>query len=64
MQRGGLVLNDALGLRLPWRRPDRRRQVCFHGLKKTAVQGLQAAGVLVEIRAAYVGHELDDEHHA
>jgi hypothetical protein len=27
-------------------------------------QGLQTLGVPSEIRAAYVGHELDDEHHA
>jgi hypothetical protein len=27
------------------------------------VQGLQGAGVTAELRAAYVGHELDDEHH-
>lgn len=36
----------------------------FHSLRKTVVQGLQTAGVPAEIRAAYVGHELDDEHHA
>jgi hypothetical protein len=33
-------------------------------LRKTVVQGLQTKGVASEIRAAYVGHELDDEHHA
>jgi len=36
----------------------------FHSLRKTVVQGLQTAGVPAELRAAYVGHELDDEHHA
>jgi integrase len=35
----------------------------FHSLRKTVVQGLQSAGVTAELRAAYVGHELDDEHH-
>jgi len=35
----------------------------FHSLRKTVVQGLQSAGVAAELRAAYVGHELDDEHH-
>jgi integrase len=35
----------------------------FHSLRKTVVQGLQGAGVTAELRAAYVGHELDDEHH-
>jgi hypothetical protein len=52
------VLNGALGLRLPWCRPDRGRQVWF---PQSVVQGLQTARVLAEIRAAYVGHELDDE---
>ncbi|EQD81151.1 phage-related integrase [mine drainage metagenome] len=28
------------------------------------VQTLQGAGVSAEVRAAIVGHELDDEHHA
>lgn len=36
----------------------------FHSLRKTAIQELQTLGVSSEIRAAYVGHELDDEHHA
>jgi integrase len=36
----------------------------FHSLRKTVVQGLQTKGVTSEVRAAYVGHELDDEHHA
>lgn len=36
----------------------------FHSLRKTVVQGLQGHGVPAELRAAYVGHELDDEHHA
>ncbi|TPG05350.1 integrase [Rhodanobacter glycinis] len=36
----------------------------FHSLRKTFVQELQTLGVPSEIRAAYVGHELDDEHHA
>lgn len=35
----------------------------FHSLRKTVVQGLQSVGVTAELRAAYVGHELDDEHH-
>jgi len=35
----------------------------FHSLRKTVVQTLQGAGVASELRAAYVGHELDDEHH-
>lgn len=36
----------------------------FHSLRKTVVQRLQDLGVEAEFRAAYVGHELDDEHHA
>ncbi|GLQ97615.1 phage-related integrase [Dyella mobilis] len=36
----------------------------FHSLRKSVVQGLQTLGVPSEVRAAYVGHELDDEHHA
>ena len=39
-------------------------RVGFHSLRKTVVQTLQAAGVAAEVRAAIVGHELDDEHHA
>ena len=39
-------------------------RVGFHSLRKTVVQTLQAAGVAAEIRAAIVGHELDDEHYA
>jgi integrase len=35
----------------------------FHSLRKSVVQGLQTAGVSSEMRAAYVGHELGDEHH-
>jgi integrase len=35
----------------------------FHSLRKSVVQGLQTAGVSSELRAAYVGHELGDEHH-
>ncbi|WP_201315120.1 DUF6538 domain-containing protein [Dyella sp. EPa41] len=36
----------------------------FHSLRKSFIQGLQTLGVPSEIRAAYVGHELDDEHHS
>lgn len=36
----------------------------FHSLRKTVIQGMQAAGVPSELRAQIVGHELDDEHHA
>lgn len=36
----------------------------FHSLRKTVTQMLQNAGVTAEVRAAIVGHELDDEHHA
>ncbi len=36
----------------------------FHSLRKTVVQRLQDLGIEAEFRAAYVGHELDDEHHA
>jgi len=39
-------------------------QFGFHSLRKSFIQGLQTLGVPSEIRAAYVGHELDDEHHA
>ena len=36
----------------------------FHSLRKTVTQMLQNAGVSAEVRAALLGHELDDEHHA
>ncbi|MEA9562736.1 MULTISPECIES: site-specific integrase [unclassified Xanthomonas] len=36
----------------------------FHSLRKTFIQGLQGAGVVSELRAQLVGHELDDEHHS
>lgn len=36
----------------------------FHSLRKTFIQELQGAGVVSEMRAQIVGHELDDEHHA
>jgi integrase len=36
----------------------------FHSLRKTFIQELQGAGVVSELRAQIVGHELDDEHHA
>lgn len=36
----------------------------FHSLRKTFIQELQGAGVVSELRAQLVGHELDDEHHA
>ncbi|UPG92871.1 site-specific integrase [Luteibacter aegosomatissinici] len=36
----------------------------FHSFRKTLIQTLQAKGVQAEVRAAYVGHDLDDEHHA
>ena len=42
----------------------KKGRVGFHSLRKTVVQTLQAAGVAAEVRAAIVGHELDDEHHA
>lgn len=32
--------------------------------RKSLVQGLQILGVPAEVRAAYVGHKLDDEHQA
>jgi integrase len=34
----------------------------FHSFRETVVQALQDLGVPAELRAAYVGHELDDEH--
>lgn len=34
------------------------------GHYKAIIQTMQAAGVQAELRAAYVSHELDDEHHA
>lgn len=36
----------------------------FHSLRKTVIQSLQGAGVVSELRAQLVGHELDDEHHS
>lgn len=38
-------------------------KIGFHSLRKSVVQGLQTAGVSSEHRAAYVGHELGDEHY-
>jgi integrase len=35
----------------------------FHSLRKTVVQELQTLGVSSEHRAAFVGHDLSDEHH-
>jgi integrase len=35
----------------------------FHSLRKTFIQELQGAGVVSELRAQIVGHEIDDEHH-
>ena len=34
----------------------------FHSFRETVVHALQDLGVPAELRAAYVGHELDDEH--
>jgi integrase len=34
----------------------------FHSFRETVIQALQDLGVSAELRAAYVGHELDDEH--
>ncbi len=34
----------------------------FHSLRKTLIQELQGAGVVSELRAQLVDHELDDEH--
>ncbi|QHB73859.1 tyrosine-type recombinase/integrase [Stenotrophomonas sp. 364] len=36
----------------------------FHSLRKTFIQELQGAGVVSELRAQIVGHEIDDEHHS
>lgn len=36
----------------------------FHSLRKTFIQELQGTGVVSELRAQIVGHELDDEHHS
>ncbi|TFZ44689.1 site-specific integrase [Stenotrophomonas maltophilia] len=36
----------------------------FHSLRKTFIQELQGVGVVSELRAQIVGHELDDEHHS
>ncbi|MGN6478774.1 DUF6538 domain-containing protein [Luteibacter sp.] len=49
------------GLVLP--KPDTGK-LGFHSFRKTVIQTLQAAGVAAELRAAYVGHELDDTHHS
>lgn len=35
----------------------------FHSFRSTLIQSLQDLRVPAEIRAAYVGHDLDDEHH-
>ncbi|MDF4024633.1 site-specific integrase [Luteibacter sp. PPL201] len=50
-----------VGLVLP--KPDTGK-LGFHSFRKTVIQTLQAAGVTAELRAAYAGHELDDEHHS
>lgn len=39
-------------------------KVGFHSLRKTVIQAMQTAGVSSEHRAQFVGHDLDDEHHA
>ena len=44
-------------------KPDKGK-LGFHSLRKTVVQRLQDLGVEAEFRAAYVGHELDNEHFA
>lgn len=36
----------------------------FHSLRKSFIQGLQSLGMASELRAAHVGHELDDGNHA
>lgn len=38
-------------------------KVGFHSLRKTVIQTLQGSGVVSEMRAQLVGHELGDEHH-
>jgi hypothetical protein len=38
--------------------------VGFHSLRKTVIQAMQTVGVPAEHRAQFVGHDLDDEHHA
>lgn len=35
----------------------------FHSLRKTLIQEMQGIGVVSELRAQIVGHEIDDEHH-
>lgn len=37
-------------------------KVGFHSLRKTVVQAMQSHGVSAEMRAQFVGHELEDEH--
>jgi integrase len=37
-------------------------KVGFHSLRKTAIQAMQGWGVIADVRAQYVGHELEDEH--
>ncbi len=37
-------------------------KVGFHSLRKTVIQTMQGSGVVAELRAQIVGHELDDEH--
>lgn len=39
-------------------------RVGFHSLRKTVIQAMQTGGVSSEHRAQFVGHDLDDEHHA
>lgn len=36
----------------------------FHSLRNTFIRELQGVGVVSELRAKFVGHELDDEHHS
>ncbi len=43
--------------------PDGAGRLGFHSLRKTMTQRLQDAQVPAEIRAALVGHDLDDVHH-
>lgn len=37
-------------------------KVGFHSLRKTVVQTMQGARVVADVRAQYVGHEIEDEH--
>lgn len=50
---------DACGVK-----PEGAGKVGFHSLRKSVIHAMQTRKVEAEYRAQFVGHDLDDEHHA